>query len=372
MPKLPWLSSIRYPADLKKVPREQLAEVAAELREKIVRDVSRTGGHLASSLGVIELTIALHYVFDCPEDRFVWDVGHQAYAHKILTGRGDAFAKQRTWGGISGFPRISESPYDAFGTGHSGTSISAALGLAAARDLDGKSEPRRRGHRGRLPLQRACLRGAEPGGAPGSQPDRGPERQRVFDLPQCGGPVGIPEPHHDGAGLHLFPETGREAAQVDAPREIPGAHREEVRGADQGVHRPRDPVRGAGVHLRRPHPRARPRRPSSRPSRTFRTWRARCSSTWSPPRGRGTRRRRPTRNSSMAWAPSIRRPGKGPDRPRVQPTRTCSRTRSSPWAGRIRRWSPSPPPCAAGRGSGSSRKRSRTASSTWGSPSPTR
>ncbi len=96
------------------------------------------GGHLASSLGVIELTIALHYVFDCPEDRFVWDVGHQAYAHKILTGRGDAFAKQRTWGGISGFPRISESPYDAFGTGHSGTSISAALGLAAARDLDGK------------------------------------------------------------------------------------------------------------------------------------------------------------------------------------------------------------------------------------------
>ncbi|MBE0603628.1 MAG: 1-deoxy-D-xylulose-5-phosphate synthase, partial [Deltaproteobacteria bacterium] len=139
MPKIPWLSLIRNPAELKKVPREQLAEVAAELREKIVRDVSRTGGHLASSLGVVELTIALHYVFDCPEDRFVWDVGHQAYAHKILTGRGDAFAKQRTWGGISGFPRISESPYDAFGTGHSGTSISAALGLAAARDLDGKS-----------------------------------------------------------------------------------------------------------------------------------------------------------------------------------------------------------------------------------------
>ncbi len=138
MAKLPWLVSIRCPADLKKVPREQLAEVAAELREKIVRDVSRTGGHLASSLGVVELTIALHYVFDCPEDRFVWDVGHQAYAHKILTGRGAAFAGQRTWGGISGFPRISESIYDAFGTGHSGTSISAALGMAAARDLDGK------------------------------------------------------------------------------------------------------------------------------------------------------------------------------------------------------------------------------------------
>ncbi|MEW6721343.1 MAG: 1-deoxy-D-xylulose-5-phosphate synthase, partial [Thermodesulfobacteriota bacterium] len=134
----PWLSSIQRPADLKKVPRERLPEVAAELREKIVRDVARTGGHLASSLGVIELTIALHYVFDCPEDRVVWDVGHQAYAHKILTGRCDAFAGQRTFGGISGFPRISESPYDAFGTGHSGTSISAALGMAVSRDLDGK------------------------------------------------------------------------------------------------------------------------------------------------------------------------------------------------------------------------------------------
>ncbi|MBP2673356.1 MAG: deoxyxylulose-5-phosphate synthase [Deltaproteobacteria bacterium] len=138
MRKFPWLASIQYPADLKKVPREQLAEVAAELRDKIVRDVARTGGHLASSLGVVELTIALHYVFDCPDDRFVWDVGHQAYAHKILTGRRDAFAKQRTFGGISGFPRISESPYDAFGTGHSGTSISAALGMAVARDLENR------------------------------------------------------------------------------------------------------------------------------------------------------------------------------------------------------------------------------------------
>ncbi len=138
MLKFPWLASIQYPADLKKVPREKLSEVAGELRDKIVRDVARTGGHLASSLGVVELTIALHYVFDCPEDRIVWDVGHQAYAHKILTGRRDAFAKQRTQGGISGFPRISESPYDAFGTGHSGTSISAALGMAVARDLEKK------------------------------------------------------------------------------------------------------------------------------------------------------------------------------------------------------------------------------------------
>ncbi len=129
------LASIQSPADLKKLPREKLPEVAVELRETIVRDVARTGGHLASSLGVVELTIALHYVFDCPRDRIVWDVGHQAYAHKILTGRRDAFPTLRTFGGISGFPRVTESPYDAFGTGHSGTSISAALGMAVARDL---------------------------------------------------------------------------------------------------------------------------------------------------------------------------------------------------------------------------------------------
>jgi 1-deoxy-D-xylulose-5-phosphate synthase len=137
MPETPRLSDIGSPADLKKVPREKLPAVAAQLREMIVRNVARTGGHLASSLGVVELTIALHYVFDCPTDRIVWDVGHQAYAHKILTGRRDAFPTLRTFGGISGFPRISESPCDAFGTGHSGTSISAALGMAVARDMRG-------------------------------------------------------------------------------------------------------------------------------------------------------------------------------------------------------------------------------------------
>ncbi len=123
------------PEELKKIPRDQLPRVAAELRQTIVRNVANTGGHLASSLGVVELTIALHYVFDCPRDRIVWDVGHQSYAHKILTGRRDLFPTLRTFGGISGFPRISESPCDAFGTGHSGTSISAALGMAVARDL---------------------------------------------------------------------------------------------------------------------------------------------------------------------------------------------------------------------------------------------
>ncbi len=131
----PMLSAIRSPADLKKIPREKLPQVAAELRSMIVECVSKTGGHLAASLGVVELTLALHYVFSAPEDRIVWDVGHQAYAHKILTGRGKAFSTLRTLGGISGFPRPSENPCDAFGVGHSGTSISAALGMAVARDM---------------------------------------------------------------------------------------------------------------------------------------------------------------------------------------------------------------------------------------------
>jgi len=129
------LRGIGSPEDLKRVPREKLPRVAAEIRDMIVAGVARNGGHLASSLGVVDLTVALHYVFSCPADRIVWDVGHQAYAHKILTGRREVFAGLRTLGGISGFPRIAESPCDAFGTGHSGTSISAALGLAVARDL---------------------------------------------------------------------------------------------------------------------------------------------------------------------------------------------------------------------------------------------
>jgi 1-deoxy-D-xylulose-5-phosphate synthase len=132
------LQVIESPGDLKGIPRERLPEVASELRGFIVQHVARTGGHLASNLGAVDLTVALHYVFSCPQDRIVWDVGHQAYAHKILTGRRDVFHTLRTHKGISGFPRIDESPCDAFGVGHSGTSISAALGLAVARDLRGE------------------------------------------------------------------------------------------------------------------------------------------------------------------------------------------------------------------------------------------
>ncbi len=131
------LDDIDSPADLRALEVEELTVVADELRGFIIECVSKTGGHLASSLGAVDLTLALHYVFNTPKDRIVWDVGHQAYAHKILTGRKDRFHTLRTRGGISGFPKITESEYDAFGAGHSSTSISAALGMAAASELSG-------------------------------------------------------------------------------------------------------------------------------------------------------------------------------------------------------------------------------------------
>ena len=126
------LESINEPAQLRQLDRKQLPLLAAELRQYLLESVARTGGHLSSNLGTIELTVALHYAFDTPFDRLVWDVGHQTYAHKVLTGRREAMASLRMYGGIAGFPRREESPYDTFGTAHSSTSISAALGMAVA------------------------------------------------------------------------------------------------------------------------------------------------------------------------------------------------------------------------------------------------
>ena len=133
------LSRINSPADLKLLEIKELEKVAGEIRDLIIDTVSKTGGHLAPSLGVVELTLALHKIFDSPKDKIIWDVGHQSYAHKIITGRRDRFHTLRQEDGISGFTRISESPHDAFGTGHSSTSISSALGIACARDQLGES-----------------------------------------------------------------------------------------------------------------------------------------------------------------------------------------------------------------------------------------
>ena len=128
----PLLDTIESPADVRKLPRGQLRTLSDELRAYLLDSVSKTGGHLSSNLGTVELTVALHYVFNTPEDRLVWDVGHQTYPHKILTGRKDRMGTLRQFGGLSGFPRRDESPYDTFGTAHSSTSISAALGMALA------------------------------------------------------------------------------------------------------------------------------------------------------------------------------------------------------------------------------------------------
>ncbi|MFZ2855655.1 MAG: 1-deoxy-D-xylulose-5-phosphate synthase [Rhodocyclaceae bacterium] len=135
----PLLDTISDPADLRKLERRQLPQLADELRSFLVESVSRTGGHLSSNLGTVELTVALHYVFDTPNDRLVWDVGHQTYAHKVLTGRRAGMAKLRMHGGISGFPKRNESEYDTFGVGHSSTSISAALGMALAAKIKGEA-----------------------------------------------------------------------------------------------------------------------------------------------------------------------------------------------------------------------------------------
>lgn len=132
------LAQIKEPADLRRLDFEALKRLAAEIREVIVATTARTGGHLAPNLGVVELTLALHYVFDSPRDKIIWDVGHQSYVHKLLTGRYHRFGSLRQLGGISGFPRPEESVHDVFATGHSSTSVSAALGLAVARDLAGQ------------------------------------------------------------------------------------------------------------------------------------------------------------------------------------------------------------------------------------------
>src|SRR5687767_8317710 len=131
------LRKIQIPSDLRTLREDQLKQVCEELRQFIIDIVSVNGGHFGASLGVVELTVALHYAFNTPDDKLVWDVGHQAYGHKILTGRRDVFHTNRIYKGISGFPKRSESEYDTFGVGHSSTSISAALGMAVASRLRG-------------------------------------------------------------------------------------------------------------------------------------------------------------------------------------------------------------------------------------------
>src|ERR1700740_1560313 len=134
-PETPLLDRVQYPADIRALSKDQLPQLADELRQEVISAVSVTGGHLGAGLGVVELTIAIHYVFDTPNDKLIWDVGHQAYPHKIVTGRRGRIRTIRQGGGLSGFTKRSESEYDPFGAAHSSTSISWGLGMAAARGL---------------------------------------------------------------------------------------------------------------------------------------------------------------------------------------------------------------------------------------------
>ena len=139
-PIAPLLPTIQTPEVLKKLSIAELQQLAGECRKAVIELVAQNGGHFASSLGVVELTVALHHVYNSPHDKIIWDVGHQAYVHKLLTGRRERMHTNRQYGGLAGFPKRSESPHDAFDTGHASTSISAAAGLATARDLQGGNE----------------------------------------------------------------------------------------------------------------------------------------------------------------------------------------------------------------------------------------
>src|ERR1700748_3127440 len=134
------LETINSPADVKKLSIAELTQLAEEIRARLIVGVAKTGGHIGPNLGVVELTIAMHYVFDTPKDSFLFDVSHQAYIHKLLTGRRSQFHTIRTPGGLSGFMLRSESPHDSYGAGHAGTALSAALGMAVARDQQGGKE----------------------------------------------------------------------------------------------------------------------------------------------------------------------------------------------------------------------------------------
>ena len=140
MTKYKFLDNVNFPSDIKNLKSSELITLSKELREELIEAVSFTGGHLGAGLGVVELTVALHYVFDTPNDKIVWDVGHQSYPHKILTGRKNRIKTLRQGNGLSGFTKRSESEYDPFGAAHSSTSISAALGIATANKLSKKSE----------------------------------------------------------------------------------------------------------------------------------------------------------------------------------------------------------------------------------------
>ncbi len=368
------LERIASPADLRRIPEEALPDLAEELRAFLLSSVSQTGGHLASGLGALELTLALHYVFDTPRDLLVWDVGHQCYPHKVITGRRERFATLRTYGGISGFLKREESEYDAFNAGHASTSISAALGMAVARDLKGRGLPRGRDHRRRRPHRRDGDGGAQPGRLPRPQADDHPQRQRDVDLAQRRRLAGLPEPDHPRPVLPAVEGRRRAIPALDPAGRGRDGQARQAGGADgQAARRARSAVRGAGVQVRRADQRSLACRSCSRRCASTATTRTRCSSTWSPARARGTSRPRPTPCSGTARRRSRSRPARWRRRSRARRrTPRCSPRPSPSSRSPTRASSRSRPRCRRAPASTSSPRRSRSASSTSGSASSTR
>ena len=313
-----YLDKISDPADLQQFSERELTLLADEVRETILSCVSETGGHLAPSLGTVELTVALHSVLQSPKDKIVWDVGHQCYAHKLLTGRRDRFGTIRQYGGLSGFPNRAESPHDIIGTGHASTSISYGLGLVEAERI-ARAGRRQRGLRARRrgPHGRGRLRGPQPGRAPAHAAGRGAQRQRDVHPRQRRRPAALPQPHPPRPDAHA-PARGPGARGREDPRHRPqgvpaGQGRQ---GVDEGVPGARHAVRGARVRVhrrgRRPrHARAAPEHPPGHRH---------------APAGGGARQDR-----SRARATSRPRPG-------PTPTTAPGRSTSATGRARPRRW----------------------------------
>ena len=265
----PLLDTIKSPADLRHLNERQLRQVADELRAETISAVAVTGGHLGAGLGVVELTVALHHVFDTPRDRLIWDVGHQAYPHKILTSRRDKIRTLRQGGGLSGFTKRAESEYDCFGAAHSSTSISAGLGMAVARDLSGQSHNVVCRHRRRRDVGGHGLRGDEQRRRDGFAPDRHSQRQQHVDRAAGRRAVGLSRAAGLGPAVSLA-APHRASAREEAA-EVPGAARaRDGRICARSGHR-RHAVRGDGLLLcradRRPQSRPPAARPQERPRR---------------------------------------------------------------------------------------------------------
>jgi len=233
------LDTISSPRELKKLPPEELSAYCDELRRYIIDECAVNPGHLASSLGAVELAAALHYVFDTPEDRIVWDVGHQTYAHKIITGRREAFKTKRQLNGISGFPRMSESEYDSFGGGHASVSISAAFGMAKAAELRGEKRQvvaviGDGSMTGGLAFE--GLNNAGASGLEAHQPAGDSQRQQHGHRPGHGSAEKLPAENLDFGALQPFQTTavGADVAYAAAAAALPeGGQRREAGAAEQ-------------------------------------------------------------------------------------------------------------------------------------------